>query len=108
MLTNNIREYYKIKPIKSDWKEFELKKAYGCKVLIDKKNVLQKLIMDNSDLGNISYKEVDYNVPLTSDFKIITKTGKLKGLSYSVLEAIKPSNSGKSQNETLTKGRYQL
>lgn len=92
MLTNNIREYYKIKPIKSDWKEFELKKAYGYKVLIDKKNVLQKLIMDNSDLGNISYKEVDYNVPLTSDFKIITKTGKLKGLSYSVLEAIKPSN----------------
>jgi len=92
MLTNNIREHYQIKPIKSDWKELELKNGYGSKVLIDKKNVLQKFIMDNSDKDSISYREIDYNVQLTSDFRIIGKTGKSKGLSYSVLEKIKPAN----------------
>ena len=92
MLTNSIREYYQIKSIKSDWKEVELKNGYGSKVLIDKKNVLQKFIMDNSDKDTISYREIDYNVQLTNDFKIIGKTGKSKGLSYSVLEKIKPAN----------------
>ena len=92
MLTNSIREHYQIKPIKSDWKEYELKNGYGSKVLIDKENILQKFIMDNSDKGNISYREIDYNVQLTSDFKIISKTGKSKGLSYSALEKIKPAN----------------
>ena len=85
MLTNSIREHYQIKPIKPDWKEFELKNSYGSKVLIDNKNVLQKFIMDNSDKDSISYREIDYNIQLTSDFKIIGKTGKSKGLSYSVL-----------------------
>lgn len=92
MLTNNIREHYQIKPIKQDWKEFELKNSHGSRVLIDKKNVLQKLIVDHSDKDSISYREVDYNIQLTSDFKIIGKTGKSKGLSYSVLEKIKPAN----------------
>ena len=92
MLTNNIREHYQIKPIKPEWKEHELKNGYGSKVLIDKENVLQKFIMGNSDKGNISYREIDYNVQLTSDFKIISKTGKSKGLSYSALEKIKPAN----------------
>src|SRR4030095_4051233 len=38
------------------------------------------------------YREIDYNIQLNNDFKIITKTGKLKGLSYSALEKIKPAN----------------
>lgn len=92
MLTNSIRKHYQIKPILPDWKEFELKNGYGSKVLIDKKNVLQKFIMDNSDKDSISYREIDYNIQLTDNFKIITKTGKTKGLSYSVLEKIKPAN----------------
>jgi Immunity protein 26 len=92
MLTNSIREYYQIKPIKSDWKEVVLKNGYGSKVLIDKKNVLHKFIIDNSDKDTISYREIDYNVQLTNDFKIIGKTGKSKGLSYSVLEKLKPAN----------------
>lgn len=92
MLTNYIREYFNIKPLKLDWKEYELKNGYGSKVFIDKNNVLQKFIMDTSDRGNILYREIDYNIQLTSDFKIISKTGKTKGLSYSVLEQMKPAN----------------
>jgi len=92
MLTNNIREHYQIKPINPYWKELELKNGYGSKVLIDKYNVLQKFIKDNSNKGRISYREIDYNIQLTSDFKIIGKTGKSKGLSYSVLEKMKPAN----------------
>lgn len=92
MLTNNIREHYQIKPINPDWKELEVKNGYGSKVLIDKYNVLQKFIKDNSDKDRISYREIDYNIQLTSDFKIIGKTGKSKGLSYSVLEKMKPAN----------------
>ena len=92
MLTNSIREHYQIKPIKPDWKELELKNGYGSKILIDKKNVLQKFIMDNSDKDRISYREIDYNIQLTDDFKIIGRTGKSKGLSYSILEKIKPAN----------------
>ena len=92
MLTNKIREYYQIKPINPGWKEIELKNGYGSKVLIDKKNVLHKFIMDNSDEESLSYREIDYNIQLTSDYKIIGKTGKAKGLSYSVLEKMKPAN----------------
>jgi hypothetical protein len=92
MLTNSIREHYQIKPIKPGWKELELKNSAGSKVLIDKNNILQKLIIDNSDKDKISYKEIDYHIQLTKDYKIITKTGKIKGLSYSALENIKPAN----------------
>lgn len=70
----------------------ELKNGHGSKVLIDKKNVLQKFIMDNTDKISISYREIDYNIQLSSDFKILGKTGKLKGLTYSALEMIKPAN----------------
>jgi hypothetical protein len=92
MLTNSIREHYQIKPIKPGWKGLEIKNYAGSKVLIDKNNVLQKLIIDNSDKGKISYREIDYHIQLTKDYKIITKTGKIKGLSYSALENTKPAN----------------
>jgi hypothetical protein len=92
MLTNSIREHYQIKPIKPEWKEYELKNGYGSKVLIDINNILHKFIMDNSNENSISYREIDYDIHLTNDFKIIGKTGKLKGLSYSVLEKMKPAN----------------
>ncbi len=92
MLTNNIREHYQIKPIKPGWKELELKNIHSSKVLIDKNNVLQKLIEDNWNKDRPFYRETDYHIQLTTDFKIITKTGKIKGLSSSALENIKPAN----------------
>lgn len=92
MLTNSIREHYQIKPIKPGWKELELKDIHSSKVLIDKNNVLQKRIEDNWNKDRPFYRETDYNIRLTKDFKIITKTGKIKGLSSSALENIKPAN----------------
>lgn len=94
MLTNKIREHFGLKKIDISWKKFELKGLRPSHyILIDESNVIQKLIYPQ-ERGKLYYQEIDYEVPLDSQSKIIGKRGKIQPLTYSNFIKIKPG--GKS------------
>jgi hypothetical protein len=102
MLTNSIRRHFGIKEIDKSWKKLEVKDLWKGHVLIDTANVIQKLIYPVKD-DDFSYREVDYEVELNSDFKIVGKRGKVQPLTASTFLKIKPEGKSFDVNETSLK-----
>lgn len=102
MLTNIIRRHFGIKEINKSWKKLEVKDLWKGYLLIDKANVIQKLIYPAKE-GDFSYREIDYEVELNSDFKIIGKRGKIQSLTASTFLKIKPEGKSFDVDETTLK-----
>jgi hypothetical protein len=93
MLTNAIRRHFGIKEIDSSWRKLEVKDLWQGYLLVDKDNVVQKLIYP-APKDSFSYREVDYILQLNKDFKIEGKRGKIHPLTAATFLKIKPD--GKS------------
>lgn len=100
MLTNSIRKYFGIKQIDKSWKKLTVKDLWQGHVLVDKKNVIQKLIYPVPTDDDFSYREVDYNISLSRELKIIGKKGKVQPLTAANLLKIKPEGKELSVEKT--------
>ncbi|MCM5530625.1 Imm26 family immunity protein [Parasegetibacter sp. NRK P23] len=102
MLTNSIRRHFGIKEIDKSWKRLEVKDLWKGYLLIDNANIIQKLVYPIK-VDNFSYREVDYEVQLNSEFKIVGKRGKVQPLTASTFLKIKPEGKFFDFNETTLK-----
>jgi len=84
-----MRRHFGIKEIDKSWKKLDVKDLWNGYLLIDNANVIQKLIYPVTE-GDFSYREVDYEIKLNSDFKIVGKRGKVQPLTASTFLKIKP------------------
>jgi hypothetical protein len=102
MLTNSIRRHFGIKEIDKSWKRLEVKDLWQGHLLVDNANIVQKLIYPIKE-NEFSYREVDYEVELNSDFKILGKRGKVQPLTASTFLKIKPEGKSFNVDETTLK-----
>lgn len=86
MLNNEIRHKIGLKPLTNSMKEIRIKGIND--LLYISNNIIQKAISFNNE--NCRYSETDLNIILNEDGKIITKSGKIKTLTQSVYDTIKP------------------
>lgn len=77
----------------------DLRKGY---LLIDNANIIQKLIYPIKE-DDFSYREVDYEVELNSEFRIVGKRGKVQPLTASTFLKIKPEGKSFDFDETTLK-----
>jgi hypothetical protein len=102
MLTNTIRRHFGIKEIDQTWQRLEVKGLLSGYLLVDTSNVIQKLIFPIKD-NYFSYREVDHEVELNSDLKIIGKRGKVHPLTAATFLKIKPEGKAFEVDQTTLK-----
>jgi len=86
-MDNTLRRKIGLKPIQKSWKPIKIDGIYD-KLFISEKNVIEKSISLPTDIT--SYSESDLSIQMNGEGKMITKTGKIKNLTFSVYESIKP------------------
>ena len=90
MLTNSIRRHYGIKEVDGRWRKLDVKDLWQGHLLVDDDNVIQKLIYP-VPTDSFSYREVDYDVQLNKDSKIVGKHGKIHPLTTANFLKLKPN-----------------
>jgi hypothetical protein len=91
MLTNEIREFYGISPVNDAWRKLQVKGLYNGFIFVDDQNVIRKQIRIDSG-ADFFYQEIDYEIQLSEDLRIIGKRGKDNPLTYASISKIKPVN----------------
>lgn len=88
-MNNTLRQKIGIKPLLESWKKINIKGIHD-DLYISEKNVVEKAISQNNE--NKYYLETDLAIQLNEEGKLVTKAGKIKNLTSSVYESIKPKD----------------
>jgi hypothetical protein len=88
-MNNALRNKIGLTPIQKSWNKIQVNGIYD-DLYVSKNNVIVKAISQNEENGY--YSETDLEVQLNNQGKIVTKTGKMKNLTSSVYENIKPKD----------------
>lgn len=88
-MNNNLRNKIGIKTLQESWKKIQIQGIYD-DLYISKNNVIMKAISQNEENGY--YSETDLEIQMNEDGKMVTNTGKIKNLTSSIYENIKPKD----------------
>lgn len=87
-MNNILRKKIGLKPIVESWKRVQIS-FISNEVYVSERNVIEKVIIQN--LVESHYTETDLSIQMNDEGQMITKEGKIKNLTSSVYETIKPN-----------------